>query len=479
MTIQVQVKGQTVEFPDGTPEDTIHAAIRRDFFGGGPSLSDQARERHAQLIRETQGQIDPKTGQPTYADTGLAHELAQTAPVQFGRGVVKSGLNTAYHLGEMVRGGAEAGPNDITEALKPANTAQEIGKVAGDVGQFFVPGVAGAGRLTKAAATMQRMGLVGDIAKAAATGGVVTAAEGGSPAAGAIGGAAGAGAAGALGKLAPRLINSQIGAKKAAFMYDANPGKGISDERIVAKGLISQFNKVNAKMEQVGDKIGTVLGLSPKANTVRVDAASLFEPIIKKAEEAVKWTDPSKLASLQTLRDALYSGFTDLQSSASNATPREIWIARKAIDDSNKLFGGSEGAAASNKEVLKGIRFAFKKAIEAAVPEIKPINARYANLAEASHVIHDKIAGSQGLPGLSQSMMHFGPAGVATWLTHSPVAGLATLAGTAALRTAPVATVGAQALRGIGSEEGRMFLSRLAAAFASESTQGNDTEKNP
>lgn len=35
MTIRVEVKGQVIEFPDGTPDDVIDAAVKRDFFGGG------------------------------------------------------------------------------------------------------------------------------------------------------------------------------------------------------------------------------------------------------------------------------------------------------------------------------------------------------------------------------------------------------------------------------------------------------------
>jgi hypothetical protein len=39
MAIQVEIegKGAVAEFPDGTPESVIDAAIKRDFFGGGGS----------------------------------------------------------------------------------------------------------------------------------------------------------------------------------------------------------------------------------------------------------------------------------------------------------------------------------------------------------------------------------------------------------------------------------------------------------
>lgn len=101
MTIRVEVEGKGVaEFPDGTPQEVIHLAVQRDFFGRQPSVSEKAGARLASrglTLDQIKANPDVTTApEPSndVADIVKSYGRALVNPLgETGRGEALEGLN--------------------------------------------------------------------------------------------------------------------------------------------------------------------------------------------------------------------------------------------------------------------------------------------------------------------------------------------------------------------------------------------------
>lgn len=464
----IEYKGVEYEFPVTMSDDQIRMHIRRD---------EESRQ-----MKDFVGEDKPEKPKGMLDRALDVQGQVLDNAKNFAVGAAKGVGNTVYNLGKLAhklpgmdviapdRAGAfEGGP---PQALEADGGWQTAGKAAEQVGEFFVPGAATAGKLAPVANALGS-GLAGRAATGALTGGGVTAAQGGDPLAGGIAGGAAPIAAAAVGKLAAPIMNSLMQPKKAAFVTGANPGRGAAEAGVVAGSLGSAVKKVEAAREEVGTKIGTVLGLSPQARTVSIDAAALIDGPIGSTSGGARIAGTTE--SVGRLRQALYDSFAQQGVSPNAVTPAQLFVVKKEIDDAIRIVG-NEGPAATTREILRSIRRNFAQAIEKSVPEVRPLNKKYADLSEARTALWDRLHAPAGAQLMSPSNVVAGTgAGLAYW-TSNPILAAAVIGTKAATSFTPTATTAAQAARAIGSETGQGVASRLSAAGVSGATRPEPDE---
>lgn len=156
------------------------------------------------------------------------------------KGAGEGGLSTVLNLNNLVQNhtgafGRWAGLTpeqqaELRSASTPDNTAQTIGKVGEQVGEFFIPGPAEEATTAKLAELAPKLKTVAKIGTAALGAGAVNKAQGGSFGAGAAGGAVGAGIGQGLQALAPGLAESALGVRGADRMYGRTVGDAILND---------------------------------------------------------------------------------------------------------------------------------------------------------------------------------------------------------------------------------------------------------
>jgi hypothetical protein len=463
--------------------------------GQSSSLSDQARARHAQLISETQGQIDPRTGEPTYAGIGVGHELAQSSPVQFARGALKGAGSTAYNLGEMVRHvtpgvGSESGPNDITRALEPTNTAQKVGKTAEQMAEFFAPGGTSTIRAASKLPTLARAGI--EAASAAGVG----AAQGENPLITGAAGAAGPLVGRLFQKSAPGLVNNLVDA--GIGDTGASMGRAVTENGIVApwmgdlsqltreaqaaaqtKGPIgkafgSLLEKTLATKEAIGKRVGAAFLQNPNGMTAGIDAEPMF---VGPIDAAIRDTTVAKSAGpLEKAKAMLYEAFKTrtASGSANSASPAELWEIRDSID--SLIYGERKSTEGALGDVLKEVRTNLSNAIVEKMPEIKALNQQYSDISQAVDSVVDTLKKGQNTSVLDKigkaikNPYTLISGGGAYWLGGAPAVGavIGARAGLGVLGTTPVATAAAQGAKALGSPAAEAIMSRGGAGIAGQ-----------
>lgn len=196
------------------------------------------------------------SGPPTVLERMAAPD--RTPITNLAKGVVKSGVATFANLNRLTAPvarvlspefypGQHAEEQQRLDSLAQTHgTAQQVGKVAGDIGQFFIPGPgeeAGAAALAPyvgRALPAVRVGL------SALGAGAVNKAEGGSFGAGAAGGALGAGIGMGLQKIAPDLAEIAIGTRAPDRAFGRKIGQFIINRTAGndLSGVTQQANQI-------------------------------------------------------------------------------------------------------------------------------------------------------------------------------------------------------------------------------------------
>jgi hypothetical protein len=300
----------------------------------------------------------------------------------------------------------------VQEKLKPEGLAQKIGFGAEQIGEFLIPGAAPvkaakaaqvglglakaekavgvAGKAAKAAEAAKGLGRLGTRmgTEAAAVGGVAAIQQGelGDEAVGAakfgaavpiIGkGLSAVGATGrALGIAPDKIINSLIKPLQRDFFFGKNPGAGVAKEGIVANSWDDLIDKLGAKTEEIGEQIGTTL----KGATQRVSLSGVMKPL----DDAIVGakTAPGINAPLITRLETAKKDITRIIRKKKQITPQEAFKIKQSIANLTK-FTEPLTDNALNK-ALKGIYGNIKEKINVAVPAVKELNERYANIKTA------------------------------------------------------------------------------------------------
>lgn len=298
--------------------------------------------------------------------------------------------------------------------LQPTTTAQKVGKGAEQLAEFLIPGeapakaakaleaasglskatgLAKAAKILPRAATeaatfagqtaIQSGGDAGEIKTAAVTGAAL-------PVVGKALGMAGKQVAKAAGGTAERLINSLIKPLQRDFAYGKNPGRGVANEGIVANSFEDLIGKVTEKRQELGQAIGTALKGSPGKS---VSTLGIFAPIqeaITKASNA-----PRSNASLITRLENLMA---DLKVKKKILTPEEAFDLKQKVAELTSFTGNPTDDKMVNS-ALKRVYGAIKERINKAVPAVKELNERFADIksAEVAAKYREKIMERQNI----------------------------------------------------------------------------------
>ena len=188
--------------------------------------------------------IDPPAG-ATPASTDTQTETPSMLSTigggiaNFGKGVVKGGMNTIRGLGNMeakIPSLKSLMPGDVQDYLGPEGekmnathgTMQGIGKGVEQAGEFMLPGGAEEKLAAKAPAMLRPLAR---IAASALSSGAVNKVQGGNFGTGAALGAGGAAIGQGLKAAAPIVAETALGIPKAARAFGKTPGAAISTRR--------------------------------------------------------------------------------------------------------------------------------------------------------------------------------------------------------------------------------------------------------
>lgn len=283
-----------------------------------------------------------------------------SAAKDFGKGILKGGLNTIANVGRMENkipfvGSTLYSPENVEKMDafqaahgQPQNTAQKIGMGAEQAGEFLIPGgaeeavaehmapiLAEVPWLAKAAPALAKMGT------SAVASGAVNKAQGGSFGGGAAAGAVGAGVGEGLKKIAPVLAETALNVRGSDRAYGRTPGQAILDEttgfspRRIATQASGKVDKLSDDLEGMARDSGNPASLQParEAATQSIGAAhgrnnkATYDKMLKmgrqldtnlEGEEIPEVTSPQQLLHLKR-------GIGDLQTSWNPATQPK-WV---------------------------------------------------------------------------------------------------------------------------------------------------------
>lgn len=348
-------------------------------------------------------------------------------------GVIKSGYGTLGGIAKLGRKGAEfisgseIEPGKIEQGLldasEPESNIQSVGKLAGDIAQFFVPATQVAkaekflkgSRLAKsvpkmfgdlasgviaqgtaaAAITSAQMGEVGDEAKLSA----------------ALASMFPVGAAASktkafqklttplkgflTEKIPSRLINRMIKPSSKAFNFGKNPGLAVARENIKAKSIKDLFQKISQKRGVIGSQIDDLLKNAPKGKNT-IDISPAIGSIDDAIKEAVTRGEKTLVDRLKGIRDGLTKSFdlvddklVQTGSKRKVLTLKEAHKLKRQIGEASKWTGQAFDADA-NQARVKAYRI-INDLIEQQAPGVKKLQERYANLLSAQKAAENAV----------------------------------------------------------------------------------------
>lgn len=211
--------------------------------------------------------------------------------------------------------------------------------------------------------------------------------------------------------LGARVVNSIIKPLKKDFSYGANPGRTVAAEGITGNTLEELAGNISKRRQEIGRQISETAAKSEKI----IDISESLAPLDKALEEAKKnpRTNASLIRRLEDTRDdilgkplktetvtpvslqkdidgkisALYPpNIRTLESKSpynlSNTTISDAVDFKRRIGDMTKWTGNKSDDEEVNK-ALKQIYGKIKGKVNEAVPELKAMNEKYADLTSA------------------------------------------------------------------------------------------------
>jgi hypothetical protein len=206
-----------------------------------------------------------------------------------------------------------------------------------------------------------------------------------------------------------RIINSLVKPLLKDFSYGKNPGLAVAQEGIVANNLDELSQKISQRRQEVGQKIDVMLSNPRNASKV-IDLSNLTDPVdsaIKQAQKnprtnaaLIKRLTDMKMDILGITEDA--QGNIISQRDFTKLSPVEARQIKTDIGDITKWTGNLSDDKLANMP-LKKVYGLIKDKINKVVPEVAPLNERYADLtsAEVATKYRDKINQRQNLISLT------------------------------------------------------------------------------
>lgn len=227
---------------------------------------------------------------------------------------------------------------------------------------------------------------------------------------------------------AGRVVNSLIKPLLKDFSYGKNPGFAVAQEGITASNLEDLANKISIARQNKGQEIFSIL-TKPEYQKIRLNISNEIKPIDEAMIIAAKQNNQTLINRLQEVKKAVTQNLTLSEElgqpvvktsgdkNLSNLTPLEATKIKTEIGDLTKWTGNPTDDKLVNK-ALKQVYGGIKEKIGNAVPEVKSLNERYANLtsAEIATQYRDKITQRQNIISIAPKMAGYGGvlAGLAT-----------------------------------------------------------------
>lgn len=215
-----------------------------------------------------------------------------------------------------------------------------------------------------------------------------------------------------MAKSSERAINSLIKPRDRQFAYGKNPGRGVANEGIVATSMEDLANKVSAKKEEIGNKIGEVVS-SDKFKNVKQDFSNVVKPIDDAIAKVSEYSQPNEalLNRLEQHKQAISGiGPNGLPKyNLSSMTPKEAYDLKKRIGDNTKFTGAMSDDSIVNK-ALKQAYGNIDRRLDTLSPELKNLNERYADILGADVAVKHRevIANRSDIFGLTGAVMGAG-----------------------------------------------------------------------
>ena len=222
-----------------------------------------------------------------------------------------------------------------------------------------------------------------------------------------------------------RIINSFIKPLQKDLSYGKNPGRGVAAEGLVFNNLEEGAQMISQRRNEVGQMIGEVLR-KPENQRVGINLGDSLNPI----DEAITRAKQSPRTN-SALIERLENVKKDLLGLDANGKPTRNFVylnpeqateIKMLVGDITKFTGNVSDDNVVNG-ALKKVYGKIKGKINEAVPEVAPLNERYADLTSADIAIRyrDKIEQRMNLIGAIPKLTSYGLGGFGI-VTMNPAA---------------------------------------------------------
>lgn len=190
-------------------------------------------------------------------------------------------------------------------------------------------------------------------------------------------------------KLSGELINSIIKPRHKDYMFGKNPGKGVAQEGIWGLNINSIGNKVEKRLNELNTYAKHYRSL-PENQTKTVDLSNALDPFYKAMEELGKAPETHKAkineidSIVKDLEKNLPKGLNIKEVPVETA-----YSIKNIVEGMQKWNVESQGDHILNSS-LKNVYHNIDASIDTALPELKSINSRMANLISAKQAIRNR-----------------------------------------------------------------------------------------
>lgn len=426
-----------------------------------PKIDPQTGEVVPDVAIGSNQQIDPNTGEvitpPAQEPTLL--QKAMTGAKDLGVGALKGAGSTATNIGSLVYPhwleraltGKDSSEKEA-QLFAPSNTAQSIGKVIEQAGEFLVPGGAEEAGAEKLASLAPKLGKVAKplarVLTSGASSGLVNKAQGGDFTTGAALGAGGAGVGQGLKVAAPAVAETALGIPKVARAFGRTPGKAILEE---TRGIRPET--VGRTAQEALDTLNPELEAKVAASPNQVSLQPARDFLDQKMAQAQAQNAEGLHGQYNRMANTLQENF---------GTKQRIPQVLPASDALNLKRGFGEEHTSWNPEVrnkaLSAGRYTYgllDKAIDDAVPESAELNQRISSLVPVAKRAESV---SRNAPTIQRALSRFG--------AHTGALTLGAMGGAEGYREGGIPGAIAGGVTGvvapelIASPEGQMLLAR-------------------
>lgn len=192
------------------------------------------------------------------------------------------------------------------------------------------------------------------------------------------------------------VINRFIGTRKKDYLFGRNPGQAVVDEKILAGNPEELSTKISDRLNEYGKRIEDIL--APHSNK-KINISEALSPLDEAINKAAVNNDQALVNRLTETKTALTNKLAIDPSTSSiqvqgkrnitGLSPQEATDIKRIVGEKINFTGSPSADKFSNDALLK-VYGGLRKEIEKAVPEVAPLNQRYADLKVANIAIGRK-----------------------------------------------------------------------------------------